>query len=261
MNLAITASESEARRIWDANPHLAFAHPDFGAFRQAHELRMREHKQATYATALSLVTCCFNEREAAIARTQSVRDPAADVSAPAMVRQGSRLVCWLYGPVGYAGLQADSVREALAAHRDAKVIVLRIASAGGIAEDALAISTCIRNHPARVVAIVDRYAYSGATVIAAAADRLLIRQSASWMAHFARATQTGTGSELAARAAELRQLDMELERIYRRRRTATNLRQLMFEERYLSATEAVAAGVADVVIRDLPDLNTLEHHP
>lgn len=261
MNLAITASESEERRIWDANPHLALAHADLGAFRQAHALRHREHDRRRGDEGSMALRMWDTWRTEAEARLRLVRDPGAEPSSPlpTVERRGPRLTVWIYGPIGFNGIQAADVRETLDANRDASSIVVRIASAGGLSAEGMTIARCLMNHGARIVGVIDRFAYSAASAIAAVSDRLVIRQSATWMAHRAHKTVSGNAEDLMRAVAELNNDDLASDALYcRKRGNRSAVRRLVLEERYLSASEAVAAGVCDAVVPDLP---ILEHTP
>jgi ATP-dependent protease ClpP protease subunit len=253
----VSTDASSAEEIWAGNPHLALAHADLGAFRQAWELRRREHTHALSASGRSWASLWDAWQSDAESRRRLVRAPGREESHPLPVceRIGARLTVWLYGPIGGPGVRSAEVREALDANRDVSAIVLRIASAGGVALESTAIARCLMHHGARVVGVIDRFAYSGASVIAAVSDQLFIRRNATWMAHRAHKVVIGNADDLRRGAAELNHDDMEASRLYSRKRgNCHEIRQLVAEERFLCATEAVALGVCDAVIPDLPFL-------
>jgi ATP-dependent protease ClpP protease subunit len=190
-------------------------------------------------------------------RMHLIRNPAGTgEQLPTIERKGARLTLWIYGPIGTGTLTAESLCDALSTHSDAAGVYLRIASAGGYAEQGLAVAEAIMRHPGRSIAIVDRFAYSGASAIASAANRVLIRRSATWMAHHCWQNVTGDADALNSYAGAMRSTDLRMSALYARRRriSPADCHRLLASGRYLTADEAVAAGVCDDVLGDLPYL-------
>lgn len=248
-------TDTDAHRVWQANPHLQFCHADFGAFAQSHSLQCASAREESQRIGEDQTARSHELRALALARLNLLHNPATPATHRCIERRGTRLVVWLYGPIGHDALQVDTLCDGLNAHQDVGGIVLRIASAGGYAEEAIRIAGTLRNHPARVVAIIDRFAYSAASAIASVAHRVLIRRSAMWMAHTACVTHTGNADTFHQRAISLRGTDARIATLYanrRRRASASDIHHLMSNSSYLNAEQAVAAGVCDDVIADLP---------
>jgi len=70
-------------------------------------------------------------------------------------RHGTRLVLWIYGPIGGASCNADAgvIVDALSDNADAVSVIVRIASAGGYEHAAVEIYNALVAHPGRVIAI------------------------------------------------------------------------------------------------------------
>jgi len=95
---------------------------------------------------------------------------------------------YLYDPIdsygGYWGVSAREFVEALAAlPANTNEIRLHINSPGGEVFEGIAIANALRNHPARVVAVVDGLAASAASFVATAADEVIMGQNTEMMIH------------------------------------------------------------------------------
>lgn len=251
----IPTLDADARAVWDANPHLELVHEEFGTFEQAHRVWQKQRQRGLTSLGEQRFNHFETERAVALARLQQIRNPASVVNHAAVIeRKGARLVWWAYGPIGGDGQRADHIIEQLRQNEDAACVFIRIASAGGFADETLRIAETLRSHPAFTVAVIDRYAYSAASAIASVCKRVLIRRNATWMAHNARAAHEGNADSFVHRASQMRGTDQAIARLYasRRRACASQLRQLMVDETILTAEQAVEAGVCDAVIHELP---------
>jgi len=250
-------TEAEARAIWDANPHLAWTHADFGAFLQARSVLAFRHDEDVRAELDDITQDHEERRSLALARLRLVDAPMGIEDKPRIWdRQGTRLVLWVYGPIGGANCHADArvIVDALNDNKDAAGVVVRIASAGGYEHSAVNIYNALVAHPGRVIAIVDKFAYSAASLIACAAHRVCMRRDAAWMTHRSWNTKRGNADEFATHSAALRVRDDQIAKTMaaRRRISVHDMRMLMKTSRYLSATEALEAGVCDAITQPLP---------
>lgn len=132
---------------------------------------------------------------------------------------------------------------------DVETINLHINSPGGDVFDGIAIANVIRQHPARVVAIVDGLAASAASFIAAAADELEMARNSELMIHDAWGLVVGNSSDARALADRLDQMSDNIASIYAEKSGGDRpeWRDLMRAETWFSAEEAVTAGLADRV--------------
>jgi ATP-dependent protease ClpP protease subunit len=165
-----------------------------------------------------------------------------------------RLVVWLYGPIGLAGVDLSRVNAALSDLADGLAVIVRIDSAGGNLDDALRTACLIRESKARSLAIIDRCCFSAATVIAAACDRIHMRASALWLTHRSSNLANGDYSVLQAAAELCLSNDLRLARFIGRRRGigTSTLLEIADRAEFLSASEAKANLLVDRVIADLP---------
>ncbi len=247
--------EQTAAALWRQYPHLQLAHGDIASFAAALSVAC-----PTDSAELATVLRRENTRSRRIARRRlaALRQPDRATSGPLWDLRGNRLTLWAYGRIGRRSITAAKVRSVLDKHRDVASILVRIASAGGEAVDAAQIGYALIEHPARVTAIVDFFAYSAATDVACAADRILMRSNATWMVHSHRARfSSGTADELQSHAQMLRSMDTLLRGYYLRRRgrkgLSPHLDRLLKAEAYLSAEQALAVGFVDQIIAPLPE--------
>lgn len=128
-------------------------------------------------------------------------------------------------------------------------IRLHINSPGGEVFEGIAITNALRNHPARVVAVVDGLAASAASFIAAAADELVMGRNAELMIHDAWGICMGNAADMRELAGRLDHLSNNIASIYQAKAggTVEDWRAAMLAETWYSADEAVAAGLADRV--------------
>lgn len=155
---------------------------------------------------------------------------------------------YLFDEIGYFGVSAgDFVREL----KDvtAGTIELHVNSPGGDAFDGFAILNALRQHPARVVAVVDGLAASAASYIAVGADEVVMSRNSEMMVHDASGVAVGPASEMQKMADELEHFSNNIASIYAERAggTVADWRKVMQAETWYSAEEAVEAGLADRV--------------
>ena len=135
----------------------------------------------------------------------------------------------------------------------ATAVIVNIRSTGGDVNDALLIYEALRSLGARITTRCYGYTASAATVIAQAADEGCreISSNALYLIHNSECTVEGNSETLASRAELLHKTDVRLAQLYAQRsgRDEAFYAALMAENsgggRWLSAEEAVAAGLAD----------------
>lgn len=135
--------------------------------------------------------------------------------------------------------------------RDVKggTIHLRINSPGGDVFAAQTICQAIRDTGAKVIAHIDGYAASAATVIATAADEVEISDGGFYMIHNAWTWAMGNANDLTATADLLSKIDGSLAAQYSKKSgmAVDDVRAAMDAETWYTAEEAVAAGLVDRV--------------
>lgn len=170
---------------------------------------------------------------------------------------GAVAVIRLYDPIdsygGWWGVSAKEFVEALdALDEGVTEIQLHINSPGGEVFEAIAIMNALRQHPARVVATVDGLAASAASVLAAAADELVMAPNTELMIHDAWGICVGNAADMRDIAGRLDQLSDNLASVYARKAggAVEEWREAMRAEQWFTADEAVSAGLADRVEGD-----------
>jgi ATP-dependent Clp protease, protease subunit len=194
---------------------------------------------------------------------------------------------WLYDVIvnnadeaeWFGGVAPEPFAKALREIK-AGTIHLRINSPGGSVFAARAIEQALREHPAQVVAHIDGYAASAASVVMLGADKIVAAPGAMVMIHNAWTLAMGNADDLKETAALLEKIDGTLAASYAARAaakangdiTATReqFAQAMAAETWFTAEEAQAAGLVDEVVSPEPaaqaraqawDLSAYAHAP
>lgn len=152
---------------------------------------------------------------------------------------------------GYIGFWDTSAEHILSQIEDSKAneIHVHINSGGGSAFDGIAISNILKNHDAKVVAHIDGWAASAASIIAMGADEIIMPSNTMLMIHQASTFVSGNADELEKVADDLRKVDKAVKASYKHRFVGEDdeLEKLLNEETWLTAEEAKALGFADTI--------------
>lgn len=130
---------------------------------------------------------------------------------------------------------------------DVKTIEVVINSPGGYYTQGIAIYNELVRHPATVTVRVRGMAASIASLVAMAANKIIIEPGSMLMIHNASAAVEGNKEYLADIAEHLSKCDYEMAKIYSKRtgRSMKAVREMMDAETWFSPEEAVKAGFAD----------------
>lgn len=160
----------------------------------------------------------------------------------------------LYDPIddwgGDWGVSAKEFAQALSAlPADIHTIQLHINSPGGMVFEGVAILNQLRQHSAKVVAVVDGLAASAASFIACGSDELQMAPNSQLMIHDAWGWAIGDATAMRSVADLLDRLSNNIAAIYAAKAggTVEDWRAAMLAESWYSPEEAVAAGLADQV--------------
>jgi ATP-dependent Clp protease protease subunit len=155
----------------------------------------------------------------------------------------------IYDEIGFWGIVASDFKRALA-QVDAKTIHVRINSPGGSVFDGIAIYNALREHPAHVVTHIDSLAASIASVIALAGDEVKIAKNAYMMIHDPWTVTIGNAEQLRKDAGLLDKFSQTILDVYAARSSEKpdDLKQLMHDETWLTADEALDMGLVDEVV-------------
>lgn len=156
----------------------------------------------------------------------------------------------IYGVIGTSwwneSFSANDIDEAIKAAGDNDIII-NLNSPGGDAFDGISIFNRLKRHNGKVTIHVDGWACSAASIIAMAADELIMELGAMFMIHEASNIVWGTKTDMRKEADVLEELEDGIIDIYM---TKTNLsreevRAKVDAETWFSANKAVEYGFAN----------------
>lgn len=160
----------------------------------------------------------------------------------------------LYDPIdSWGGEWGVSAKEFVASldalPDDTTEIRLHINSPGGEVYEGITMLNALRNHKARVVAVVDGLAASAASFLAAGADEVVMGRNTQLMIHDAWGMGIGNAEVMRDLAGRLDKISDNIASVYAAKADGSveDWRAAMLAETWYSAEEAVAAGLADRV--------------
>jgi ATP-dependent Clp endopeptidase proteolytic subunit ClpP len=150
------------------------------------------------------------------------------------------------------GISAKDVIDFLSANKNRKINV-RINSPGGLVYDGLQMFNALSSHNAEVVATVEGLAFSAATIVAMAADKVRMHEASDFGIHRAWGVAMGNAKVLDGVREWLAKIDDHLIDIYSARtgQSRQKIEQWMDgtdDGTVFSAKEALEAGFADEII-------------
>lgn len=167
----------------------------------------------------------------------------------------------VYGSIGgwFSENNAEAVRRKIQDVKAEKIHV-HINSGGGSAFDGVAICNQLKQHSAEIIVHIDGWAASAASVIAMAGDKIIMPSNTLMMIHQASTFEYGNADLFEKTARDLRKIDSALAASYKKRFVGTDeeLKQLLKDETWLTAEEAVALGLADEIADEIEIDDTQE---
>lgn len=186
------------------------------------------------------------------------------VTTPSPAGDGSVATIRLYGPIdswgGFWGVSAKDMGTVLdALPESVDQIILRINSPGGEVFEGVSILNMLRAHKATVTAVVDGLAASAASVIASGADETVMSPGTQMMIHSPSVIAWGNATYLRKQAEVLDTIERSIIDIYTAKAGAKDWPQLLADETWLTASEAVDLGLVDreAVIPDAGEPSTV----
>lgn len=173
--------------------------------------------------------------------------------------ESGNAVIYIYDEISWWGITARDFIEELNAIT-AENITVHINSPGGFVDDGIAIYNALRDHKAHVTTINDAGAYSIASVIMMAGDRVVANRHSMMMIHDALTILDVLGyfnpADLDRLEADIRDVRMLLDKtsdvlagVYAERSgSAAEWRAAMRATTWYTAEEALAAGLVDEVV-------------
>ena len=155
---------------------------------------------------------------------------------------------WLSDPKE-SETSANALRDALAQQPNAQQINLYINSYGGSVFEGTAIYNQLRRHPAHKTAYIDGFACSIASVIAMAADEIVMPRNAMMMIHNMWMGAVGNADELRKAAEDLDKINAAGREAYLAKAgdklSPDQLVEMQNRETWLTAEECMQYGLAD----------------
>lgn len=158
----------------------------------------------------------------------------------------------LYGEISDSSWYGDEVTPKqvvgeLEALGEIRQLDVYINSPGGDVFAGLAIYNILKRRTERIVAHIDGLAASAASVIAMAADDIVMPTGSMMMIHRAWSCACGNAEDMRDMAGTLERIDGQLAQIYaaRGKISAEKAAQLMSEETWLDGREAIEIGLCD----------------
>lgn len=157
----------------------------------------------------------------------------------------------LYGDIGEGWFEEGNGAKAFAKELKAlgklKTLNIRINSGGGSLFEGLAIYNTLDRHPAHKNVFIDGIAASIASVIAMAGNQVIMPKNALMMVHDPIALVIGSAEEMRKMAVALDKMKKGLISAYMKKTKLgeDEISELMTDETWLNADEAIAMGFAD----------------
>lgn len=179
---------------------------------------------------------------------------ARTVKSPENKKSQTESTVYLYDEIGFFGVSAEAFVKDLG-EIDSSTIHLRINSPGGSVFDGMAIYNAIRQHKSKVVAHVDGLAASISSVIALAADEVVMSDKAFFMIHDPWSISVGNAEILRKDAELLDKAGAMIAKTYIEKsgRPEKEILNYMKDETWFTASEALDVGLIDSIDKDVED--------
>lgn len=180
--------------------------------------------------------------------------------------KGDEAVIYIYGGIGQShfgeSVSADNVRDLLN-ETNAKTIHVRINTVGGDVFHGLAIYNLLKDHDANIIIHIDGLAASAGSIIAMAGDEIRMPKTSMMMIHNAWTVAGGNAKEMLKVAEDLAKINDTIIEAYLPRFVGTReeLVQLLDDETFLTADEAVTFGLADIEVEESEEVEEAEEEP
>lgn len=163
--------------------------------------------------------------------------------------KGDKTEITIYGPIGnfwWDSISASDVKRVLD-NSNSKEIIVNLNSGGGDAFDGIAIYNLLKRHDAKIIVNIDGYAASAASVIAMAADELIMNTGTMLMIHEASTIAWGNVKDFKSTVNALEGLNSSVADIYmtRFKGERSEIETFIENETWFTADEAVDLGLAN----------------
>jgi ATP-dependent Clp endopeptidase proteolytic subunit ClpP len=155
---------------------------------------------------------------------------------------------YIFDEIGAYGLNAQSFIEEIKAYKD-RPMNIHINCVGGDVFDGMAIYNIIKKRTAETTVYIEGIAASMGSVIALAADNVVMAENSLFMIHNAWGGAMGESKELKKTANLLEKISNEIADIYIKKTKLPydRVKEMMDEETWLNADEALELGFIDSI--------------
>ena len=155
----------------------------------------------------------------------------------------------IYDEIGMYGVDAKSFIDEIKSIPQDKSVLLRINSPGGSVIDGLAIYDAVNRLPQKVTSRIEGIAASMASVVALAADEVIMSENSLYMIHNVWGGEVGESDDLRKAADLMDKMGERLINIYvsKTGQTEEQIKSWMDEETWFNSSEAVEAGFISLV--------------
>jgi len=155
---------------------------------------------------------------------------------------------YIFDEIGAYGVNAQSFLEEIKSHKNTP-INLHINCVGGDVFDGMAIYNILKKRTAKTTVYIEGIAASMGSVIALAADRVVMAENSLFMIHNAWGGAMGEASEMRKTASLLEKISNEIADIYVKKTNLSydKVKEMMDEETWLNADEALELGFVDSI--------------
>ena len=169
--------------------------------------------------------------------------------------EDNEAVMYMYGSIGkgwFADISSKEIKNQLA-KITAKTIHIHVNSPGGDVFESIAIGNLLKAQKAKIVVHIDGLAASGASVIAMAADEIIMPKNTMMMIHRAWTWAAGNSKDLRKIADDLEKIDAAVTESYTSRFVGerSELERLLADETWLTAEECKTFGFCDEVVDEV----------
>ncbi len=155
---------------------------------------------------------------------------------------------YIFDEIGAYGISAQEFITEMKEYKDTPVN-LRINCIGGDVFDGMAMYNIIKKREAKTTAYIEGIAASMGSVIALAADEVVMAENSLFMIHNAWGGAMGEAEDMRKTASVLEKISGEIASIYKRktRLSLDRITDMMDEETWLNAEEAYELGFVDTI--------------
>ena len=155
---------------------------------------------------------------------------------------------YIFDEIGAYGITAQDFISEMKEYKDTPVN-LRINCIGGDVFDGMAMYNIIKKREAKTTAYIEGIAASMGSVIALAADEVVMAENSLFMIHNAWGGAMGEAEDMRKTASVLEKISGEIASIYKRktRLSLDRITDMMDEETWLNAEEAYELGFVDTI--------------